>query len=165
MISMLFPLEFRGLKIKTHYKPTDQPTDRPSYRDAWTHLKIWIFSSMQTRSMRKSHWGENSGFHYRKTGILSSIRTLCVVFFVDVVFLDIEGIKKMIKNKFVRTKMRPKEGTKIELQRDLSDFVRFIRFSGLDLSDLSDFPISDLKKNARRTNRPTDGPTDGQALL
>ena len=27
-----------------------------------------------------------------------------------------------IKNKFVRTKMRPKEGTKIELQRDLSDF-------------------------------------------
>ena len=46
------------------------------------------------------------------------------------------------KNKFVRTKMRPKEGTKIELQRDLSDFVRFLRFSGLDLSDLSDLPIS-----------------------
>ena len=45
-------------------------------------------------------------------------------------------------NKFVRTKMRPKEGTKIELQRDLSDFVRFVRFSGLDLSDLSDLPIS-----------------------
>ena len=30
--------------------------------------------------------------------------------------------------------MRPKAGTKIELQRDLSDFVRFVRFSGLDLS-------------------------------
>jgi len=45
----------------------------------------------------------------------------------------------MEKNKFVRTKMRPKEGTKIELQGDLSDFVRF---SGLDLSDLSDLPIS-----------------------
>ena len=47
-----------------------------------------------------------------------------------------------IKNKYVRTKMRPKEGTKIELQRDLSDlsdFVRFVRVSGLDLSDL---PIS-----------------------
>ena len=39
------------------------------------------------------------------------------------------------KNKFFRTKMRPKEGTKMELQRDLSDFVRFVRFSGLDLSD------------------------------
>ena len=38
-----------------------------------------------------------------------------------------------------KTKMRPKEGSKIELQRDLSDFVRFVRFSGLDLADL---PIS-----------------------
>ena len=50
MISMLFPLEFRGLK-KTQYGPTNGPTDRPtdgqtdrrtdrpSYRDAWTHLK------------------------------------------------------------------------------------------------------------------------------
>ena len=43
------------------------------------------------------------------------------------------------KNKLVRTKMRPKEGTMIELKRDLSDFVRF---SGLDLSDLSDLLIS-----------------------
>ena len=42
-------------------------------------------------------------------------------------------------NKFVRTKMRPKEETKIELQRDLLDFVRF---SGLDWPDLSDLPIS-----------------------
>ena len=42
---------------------------------------------------------------------------------------------KKISNKFVQTKMRPKVGTKIELQRDLSDFVRFVRFSGLDLSD------------------------------
>ena len=49
---------------------------------------------------------------------------------------------KEIINKFVRTKMRPKEGTKIELQRDLSDFVIFFRVSGLDLSDLSDLPIS-----------------------
>ena len=53
--------------------------------------------------------------------------------------------------------MRPKEGTKIELQRDLSDFVRFVRFSGLDLSDLSDLPISAIKKK-----RTTDGPTDGR---
>ena len=67
------------------------------------------------------------------------------------------------KNKFFRTKMRPKEGTKTELQRDLSDFLRFVRFSGLDLSDL---PISlILKINVRRTDggtyRPTDGPIDG----
>ena len=41
-------------------------------------------------------------------------------------------------NKFVRTKMRPKEGTKIDLQKDLSDFFRFVRFASLlDLSDLS----------------------------
>ena len=52
------------------------------------------------------------------------------------------SIPPPLQNKFVRTKMRPKEGTKIELQRDLSDFVRFVRFSGLDLSDLSDLPIS-----------------------
>ena len=43
MISMPFPLEFRGLK-KTRNRPTDRPTDgrtdRPSYRDAWTHLKM-----------------------------------------------------------------------------------------------------------------------------
>ena len=45
-------------------------------------------------------------------------------------------------NKLVRTKIRPKEGTKIELQRDLSDFVRFVRIAGLDLSDLSNLPIS-----------------------
>ena len=46
MISIPFPLEFRGLK-KTRYGPTDGltdgptdgRTDRPSYRDAWTHLK------------------------------------------------------------------------------------------------------------------------------
>ena len=44
-------------------------------------------------------------------------------------------------NKFVQTKMHPKEGTKIELQRDLSDFVRSVRFPGLDLSDLPDLPI------------------------
>ena len=44
-----------------------------------------------------------------------------------------------VLNKFVRTKMRPKEGTKIKLQIDLSDFVRL---SGLDLSNLSDFQIS-----------------------
>ena len=53
----------------------------------------------------------------------------------------IKGSTRTVKNKFVRTKMRPKEGTKIELQRDLSHFVRFVRFSGLDLSDLSDLPI------------------------
>ena len=65
------------------------------------------------------------------------------------------------KNKFVQKKMRPKEGTKIELQRDLSDFVRFVRFSGLDLSDLSDFPIYAILKK-RKTDGPTDGPTDGR---
>ena len=58
-------------------------------------------------------------------------------------------------NKFVQTKMRPKEGTKIELQRDLSDFVRFVRIAGLDLSDLSNLPISAISKK-----RETDGPTD-----
>ena len=63
-------------------------------------------------------------------------------------------------NKFVRTKMRPKEGTKIELQRDLSDFVRFVRFSGFDLSDLSDSPISAIKKTGDgRTDRRTDRPS------
>jgi len=60
--------------------------------------------------------------------------------------------------------MRPKEGTKIELQRDLSDFVRFDRFSGLDLSDLSDLPFFAIKKKWE-TDRPTDGPTDGQTVL
>ena len=38
--------------------------------------------------------------------------------------------------------MRPKEGAKIELLREMSDSVRFVRFAGLDLSDLSDLPIS-----------------------
>ena len=52
--------------------------------------------------------------------------------------------------------MRPKEGTKIELQRDLSDFVIFVRFSGLDLSDL---PISAILKK-HETNGWTDGRTD-----
>ena len=37
MIYEPFPLKFRGSK-KTHYGP--RTTDRPSYRDAWTHLKI-----------------------------------------------------------------------------------------------------------------------------
>ena len=73
------------------------------------------------------------------------------------------SIPPPLQNKFVLTKIHPKEGTKIELQRDLSDFVRFVRFSGLDLSDL---PISlILKINVRRTDggtyRPTDGPIDG----
>ena len=36
MIYEPFPLKFRGSK-KTHYGP--RTTDRPSYRDAWTHLK------------------------------------------------------------------------------------------------------------------------------
>jgi len=45
-------------------------------------------------------------------------------------------------NKLVRTKMRPKEGAKIKLKRDLSDSIRFVRFAGLDFSNLSDLPIS-----------------------
>ena len=62
-------------------------------------------------------------------------------------------------NKFVRTKMRLKEGTKIELQRQicqiLSDlqvcsFLRFVNFR-------------DLKK--RETDRLMDRRTDGQTLL
>ena len=75
-------------------------------------------------------------------------------------------LHKERQNKFVQTKMRPKEGTKIELQRDMSDFVRFVRFvrfSGLDLSDLSDLPISAIKK--RETDGQTDRPTNGQSLL
>ena len=41
MIYEPFPLKFRGTK-KMHYGPTDHRprTDRPSYRDAWTHLKM-----------------------------------------------------------------------------------------------------------------------------
>ena len=42
--------------------------------------------------------------------------------------------------------MCPKEGSKIELQRGLSDFVRFVRFSGLDFPDFSDLPISAIFK-------------------
>ena len=36
--SMLFLINFRNLK-KTRDGRTDPRTDRPSYRDAWTHLK------------------------------------------------------------------------------------------------------------------------------
>ena len=74
----------------------------------------------------------------------------------------------MEKNKFVRTKMRLKLGTKIDLSER---FVRFVRFAGfLDLSDIRFVDFRDLKKNAPRTtegrtDRPTDGRTDGQSLL
>ena len=37
MISMPFQIEFRGKK--TRYGRADRPTDRPSYKDTWTHLK------------------------------------------------------------------------------------------------------------------------------
>ena len=47
MIYMPFPLKFRGLK-KTRDGRTDGRTDRPSYRDAWTHLKrIFYLASFQ----------------------------------------------------------------------------------------------------------------------
>ena len=62
-------------------------------------------------------------------------------------------------NKFVWTKMRPKNGAKIELQRDLSDLQ-----VGL-VSDLSDLSISAIYKKTRdrpRTDRRTDRRTDGQ---
>ena len=72
-------------------------------------------------------------------------------------------------NKFVQTKMRLKLGTKINLSER---FVRFVRLiCQIYLSDLSDlvfqwfyvvstwFPR--FKKNARRTDRPTDWRTDG----
>ena len=71
------------------------------------------------------------------------------------------------KNKFVRTKMRPEEGTKIELQIEICQilsicqickfrFVRFIRFADFrDLKKTGDGP----------TNRRMDGPTDGRTLL
>ena len=40
MIYMLFPLKFRDSKKTRDGRTTDRPrTDRPSYRDAWTHLK------------------------------------------------------------------------------------------------------------------------------
>ena len=56
--------------------------------------------------------------------------------------------------------MRPKVGAKIELLREMSDSVRFVRFAGLDLSDL---PISAIeKKPRRRINRQTDLQTDGR---
>ena len=38
-------------------------------------------------------------------------------------------------------------------------FVRFVRFAGLDLSNLLNFVI---KKNGRWTDRPTNGWTDGR---
>ena len=40
MISMTFLIEFRGKKKRVSEVRTDGPTDRPSYRDAWMHLKI-----------------------------------------------------------------------------------------------------------------------------
>ena len=63
-------------------------------------------------------------------------------------------------SKFVRTKMRLKEGAEIELQRDIFQicqicrFVRFVNFR-------------DLKKRETDgpTDRWTDGRTDGQTLL
>ena len=71
------------------------------------------------------------------------------------------SIPPPLQNKFVRTKMRPKEGTKIELQRDLSDFVRFVRFSGLDVRFVRVADFRDLKKTGDpRTDGPTDGRTD-----
>ena len=61
MISMPLSLEFRGPK-KTRYGPrTDGPTDRPSYRDAWTHLKM----------TESSHKGFGSYLHlYGKNGFV-----------------------------------------------------------------------------------------------
>ena len=49
--SMSFPRDFRD--SKKNARRTDRPrtdhgrTDRPSYRDALTHLKTWILSSMR----------------------------------------------------------------------------------------------------------------------
>jgi len=43
--SMQFPCDFRDLKKReTDHGPTDGWTDRPSYRDAWTHLKLAEYS-------------------------------------------------------------------------------------------------------------------------
>ena len=39
--SMPFPLKFRGLKKRITDGRTNGRTDRPSYREAWTHLKMW----------------------------------------------------------------------------------------------------------------------------
>ena len=70
------------------------------------------------------------------------------------------------KNKFVRIMMRPKEGTEIELQREICQI----------LSDLSDLQVKicqvhqicrfpQFKKNGRRTtDRQTNRLTDGQTL-
>ena len=66
-------------------------------------------------------------------------------------------IPEILANKLVRAKMRPKEGAKIELMREMSDSVRFVRFAGLNLSDL---PISAIKK--KRQDCRMDGPTDGR---
>jgi len=68
----------------------------------------------------------------------------------------------LLKNKFVRTKMRLKLGTKIDLSE------RFVRFAGfLDLSDVRFDDFCDLKKTGDgprtdhgRTDRRTDGRTD-----
>jgi len=48
-----------------------------------------------------------------------------------------EGYPMVNRNKFVRTKMRLKLGTKIDLSERFVRFVRFVRFAGLlDLSDI-----------------------------
>ena len=71
--------------------------------------------------------------------------------------------KSLEPHKFVRTKMRPKEGTKIEWQRDLSDFVRFCQIHQLFRFRLVRFAdFRNLKKKARWTDGWMDGRTDGQ---
>ena len=74
-------------------------------------------------------------------------------------------MSKKVKNKFVQTKMGQKGGTKIKLQIDLSDFVRFcqicqiFRFRFVRLVRFANFRD---KKNGRRTDKRTNRPTDGQ---
>ena len=71
------------------------------------------------------------------------------------------------KNKFVRTKMRLKLGTKKDLSERFVKFVRFVRFTVLlNLSDIRFVDFCDLKKMGDGpTDGRTDQQTDGQTLL
>ena len=55
-------------------------------------------------------------------------------------------------NKFVRTKMRPKEETKIELQREICQIF-------------SDLQVEICRISVRQMDGQPDRPTDGQTLL
>ena len=85
--------------------------------------------------------------------ILKSLET-----FFFILYIGKNRYPPITDNKFVRTKMRLKLGTKIDLSER---FVRFVRFAGLlDLSDIRFVNFRDPKKNGRPMDQRTDGRTD-----